>query len=241
MCTVSFYKSNHQIVITSNRDEHISRPLALAPQKMTYNNAVFFCPIDPKSNGTWFGVKDDNSVLVLLNGAANHHVAAPPYRKSRGLIFLDLISAEQPTLAWNEINLLGIEPFTLIVFAGGELAQLRWNGTAKTLVLLDTNLAHIWSSATLYDAATMQQRKDWFSDFLNRKQIVNAADLIDFHTNTQKGNLQNGLLINRNQTMLTKNVTQCVLKNNSFTLTHFDLITHQKTKLHHENAKTLVT
>ncbi len=52
---------------------------------------------------------------------------------------------------------------------------------------------------------------------------------MNFHTNTQKSNLQNGLVINRNHTMLTKNITQCVVEKNEFTLTHYDLISNDKT------------
>ena len=33
MCTVSFYRDNSKVIITSNRDEHINRPSAISLKK----------------------------------------------------------------------------------------------------------------------------------------------------------------------------------------------------------------
>lgn len=230
MCTVSFYKDNQKIVITHNRDEHINRPLAIAPKKVIIGNELAYYPLDPKSNGTWFGVKTDGSVFVLLNGAEKKHTPKPPYRKSRGLILLDIISSKKIHETWLEINLSNIEPFTIVAFAGDELRQLRWNGNDKSNVRLDAVIPHIWSSATLYSDEIIKKRKAWFSTFLvQKKEIFSSEDFIDFHTKSKKNDLQNGLIINRNQTMLTKNVTQCVIKKKEFILTHFDLIANERT------------
>jgi hypothetical protein len=89
-------------------------------------------------------------VAVLLNGAAEKHQLKPTYRKSRGLILLDIISADSPIEHWKTINLLDLEPFTIVLFQENKLYQLRWNEIEKETIDLDVSKNHIWSSSTLY-------------------------------------------------------------------------------------------
>ncbi|MFZ4544733.1 MAG: NRDE family protein [Saprospiraceae bacterium] len=229
MCTVSFYRDDNQTIITSNRDEHKDRPLALLPRKVVTGESITYYPIDQQSNGTWFAVKNNGNVLVLLNGAERKHIPNPPYRESRGLVLLDLVNSGNLLQKWNVINLLNIEPFTVIAFVDDQLFQIRWNEVEKKTIKLDTNRSYIWSSATLYSDDIISKREGWFSEFLNQKKgDICADDLISFHTHTQKNDIQNGLVMNRNHSMLTKNITQCAITKNNFTLTHFDLICREK-------------
>ena len=92
MCTVSFIFTDGKVILTSNRDEKILRPTAIAPKKYSINNKNIFFPKDAKAGGTWYAVTDEANVAVLLNGAAEKHQLKPSYRKSRGLILLDIIS-----------------------------------------------------------------------------------------------------------------------------------------------------
>lgn len=91
MCTVTFVKTADKIVITSNRDEKIIRPNAIPPQNYMVNGKNVIYPKDPKAGGTWCVVDENGTVLVLLNGANEKHTVKLPYRKSRGLIVLELI------------------------------------------------------------------------------------------------------------------------------------------------------
>ena len=230
MCTVSFYKGNSKVIITSNRDENINRPLALPPTKITLEHSIVYCPLDPLHNGTWFVINHKGNVFVLLNGAEQKHTPNPRYRKSRGLILLDIINSNNFHKGWNLINLSNIEPFTIIAFVDDQLFQIRWNEMEKSLIQLETNKPYIWSSTTLYNEDIISKRERWFSEFLNqRNDDICSEDLISFHTNTQKNDNQNGLVMNRNNSMLTKNITQCEITEDRFTLTHFDLISKEKT------------
>jgi uncharacterized protein with NRDE domain len=67
-------------------------------------------PKDPKAGGTWYVVDENGTVLVLLNGAEEKHTIKLSYRKSRGLIVLDIIGNVSPRDFWNTIDLDGIEP-----------------------------------------------------------------------------------------------------------------------------------
>ena len=128
MCTVSFVATNDSVIITSNRDEKTIRPSAIPPKSYTVNGQNLIFPKDPKAGGTWFVTKDDGTVLVLLNGAAEKHEVQLSYRKSRGLIVLEMISSASPKDFWIEIDLESIEPFTLVLFQNQELFQSFYSG-----------------------------------------------------------------------------------------------------------------
>lgn len=227
MCTVSFVNSHSKIIITSNRDEQVSRP-AIEPRQYVLGSKKVFFPKDPKAGGTWFAVDEFSNVIVLLNGASEKHQWQPPYRKSRGLIVLDLIAADSPFSAWNEIDLRDIEPFTLVLYENKMLRQLRWNGSEKESVLLDPQQNYIWSSATLYPENIRDNRAQWFEQFLNTAPNVNEAEMFNFHRYTEDQNQENGLVINRNDFLKTLSITQTVIEQNKVHLMHHDLLGQQE-------------
>lgn len=223
MCTVSFVHSQGKIIITSNRDEQVARP-AVEPRNYLVNQKNLFFPKDPKAGGTWYVVDENANVLVLLNGAEEKHQWNPPYRRSRGLIVLDLFSATSAIAAWQEIDLENVEPFTIVLFQDQKLYQLRWNGTEKNTLELDSNENHIWSSSTLYAQEIRQQRAQWFATFLDTKPEVTFEEMFHFHRYTEADNAQHGLIINRNDKLKTLSITQSVIEQNKITVMHHDLI-----------------
>lgn len=235
MCTVSFVNSNGRIIITSNRDEKTLRPNAIEPKNYLINNRNVIFPKDNKAGGTWFAVNENGTVLVLLNGADEKHVLKDSYRKSRGLVVLELISSDSVTEEWQKIDLENIEPFTLVLFEDGKLYQLRWNETEKSKLELDINQSHIWSSSTLYPQEIREKRASWFSAFLNTtrgkaglseaKPKVNPQEMFNFHRYTEEGNAENGLVINRNGALKTLSITQAVVEKNKVAVRYNDLIT----------------
>ncbi len=218
-----------QVTLTSNRDEHIRRPLAHPPQKVVHNGTTLYYPIDPLTGGTWFCVKETGAVLILLNGASEKHISQPPYLKSRGLILLELAEATNLNQVWSAISLQQIEPFTIVAYLHHTLLQLRWDGREKSLLELDTSVPHLWSSATLYTKEARQMRQLWFADFVQHHHgKPTAEDLFAFHTETKPTDTYNGLIINRNDTMRTQSVTQCIIQQDQFRLSHFDLNLREK-------------
>jgi hypothetical protein len=226
MCTVSFVYSNGKTIITSNRDEKVLRESAIEPRNYYINNKNILFPKDLKAGGTWFAVDENANVLVLLNGADEKHKVLLPYRKSRGLIVLDIISSASPKDFWNEIDLENIEPFTLVLFQNSQLFQLRWNGNQKETLVLDESKNHVWSSATLYSKEIREKRSEWFYSFLEKITFPSAIEMFHFHRNTEKENLENGLVINRNEEMKTLSITQAILEKNKGEVAHHDLITN---------------
>lgn len=227
MCTVSFVHSKGKIIITSNRDEQVVRP-AIEPRNYLVNQKNLFFPKDPKAGGTWYVVDENANVLVLLNGADEKHQWNPPYRKSRGLIVLDLFGSESAIISWETIDLENVEPFTLVLFQDQQLYQLRWNGTEKSKLKLNTNENHIWSSSTLYAKEIRDQRAQWFSTFLDTTPEVTFEEMFSFHRYTEAENSQHGLVINRNDQLKTLSITQSVIEQNKITVLHHDLIEQKK-------------
>lgn len=232
MCTVSFIQTSKEIIITSNRDEHISRELALMPKQYKLNDMNLYFPKDPKAGGTWFVINEIGNTLVLLNGAEKRHQSNPPYRKSRGLILLELASNINPLSVWNSIDLNNIEPFTIVAYINNKLFQLRWNSITKDKMEIDNQKYRIWSSTTLYDQEIVTARELWFKEYIsNLSNELNDQDIFQFHTNTQIKDSQNGLIINRENNVLTKNVTQCIISQNAIKLIHVDLILNSKSEI----------
>jgi uncharacterized protein with NRDE domain len=227
MCTVSFIVSNGKTIITSNRDEKVIRPSAIEPKNYFINNKKIIFPKDSKAGGTWFAVDEIGTILVLLNGANEKHQVQLPYRKSRGLIVLDVISSLSPKDFWKEIDLENIEPFTLVLFQNNELFQLRWNGFDKETTQLDTNKNHIWSSSTLYPKTIRENRSDWFYNFLDSNPEISDTKMLHFHRYTEEENQENGLVINRNDELKTLSITQSVTEKNKVTILHSDLVSNK--------------
>ena len=222
MCTVSFVFSNGKSILTHNRDEKVARPSAINPQKYTVNNKNIYFPKDQKAGGTWYAVAENGTVLVLLNGADEKHQLKPSYRKSRGLIVLDLISSNSPIEEWNLIDLSDIEPFTIVLFQNKELSQLRWNEVEKSTLNLDVNQSYIWSSSTLYPKEIREHRAEIFQNFIALNEI-SAKKLFQFHRYAKEDDQENGLIINRNNEMKTLSITQTIIQENKVVLSYHDL------------------
>ncbi len=235
MCTVSFVSSNGKTIITSNRDEKVVRPPAIAPKNYLINNKNIIFPKDPKAGGTWFASDKNGTVLVLLNGAKDKHNVKLPYRKSRGLIVLEVISSLSPKDFWKEIDLENIEPFTMVLFQNKQLFQLRWNGIEKETVSLDPNKNYVWSSSTLYSKDIREIRSNWFFDFIASKPEISEKEMLHFHRHTENENQENGLVINRNDSLKTLSITQSIIEKNKVSIMHYDLIAQK------EFSKTFIT
>ncbi|WP_136668035.1 NRDE family protein [Flavobacterium sp. H122] len=227
MCTVSYVFSNQSVIITSNRDEKIARPKALVPKTYMGEHKKMFFPKDSKAGGTWYVLDDKGNIMVLLNGAAEKHIRKENYRKSRGLILLEIFDSCDCLDKWFTIDLTDIEPFTLVVFINKQLYQLRWDGTLRDTQKLDNQGRFIWSSSTLYSADIRMERELLFKAFTQNKSEISAEDMAHFHEYTNDDDKENGLIINRNNILITQSITQTIINQNKMIFTHKDLVANQ--------------
>ena len=103
MCTVTYIPTPEGCIVTSNRDEKITRERALSPQEYLIEGKKIIFPKDPKAGGTWVA-NNETKIIVLLNGAQEKHIPKPNYRKGRGLVVLDLMTAENTFDYWEKID-----------------------------------------------------------------------------------------------------------------------------------------
>lgn len=223
MCTVSFIPGENNFIITSNRDEKTSRKIAIHPKMSLYQGQKLFYPKDTDADGTWIVMKENGDAAVLLNGAFICHTDEPPYRLSRGIILLDIISTERPSITFTKINLQDIAPFTLVLIENNNLYEFRWDGIEKYCKQLTMNRAYIWSSTTLYDGFGIQRREQWLASFLNSHAAPTREDIVNFHHFTGDGDRQNDLLMTRDGTYCTVSITSILLTKDRGSIKYLDM------------------
>ena len=223
MCTVSFVANKESFILTSNRDEHIGRPLAYEPREEIINQKKIIYPKDPKAGGTWFALNEDHVTAVLLNGAFRWHRSTGNYRKSRGLVLLDIISSNEPKAILRKLDLSRIEPFTLVLWQEPYLIEFRWDGRRRYIRELDPNDSFIWSSTTLYSPEVIKYRSDLFDEFMRLPGDKDQHDMLQFHSSNNEDQ-ENGFVINRENGLKTFSITQAVIQEEKATLMHKDLL-----------------
>jgi hypothetical protein len=223
MCTVTFIPLQDSIFITHNRDEQKIRSKAVPPARYQVNGYTLLFPKDGQAGGSWIGVNENGHSAVLLNGAFVKHVPLPPYRKSRGLVFLDILASPDLLQAFQRILLENIEPFTIILWNGETLAECRWDAKKKHVQILDATKNHVWSSATLYGEETVRNRNALYEDWQSLHPFPSSDDIIRFHYSEGDEDTRNGLRLNSNNLMLTVSITQIELTPASCKMKYYDL------------------
>lgn len=223
MCTVSFIPVRDTFYLTSNRDEKRTRKKANPPIAYTVAGARMIFPRDGEAGGTWIVLKENGDAAVLLNGAFLHHLSSGPYKKSRGLLLLEIMSTERPTQTFGRIDLEGIEPFTLVILEKKCLYEFRWDGQERYCKQLPTNRAHIWSSATLYDGLVSKKREQWLATFLNNTPQPTQYDILTFHQQAGEGNPEQDLLMKRSDIYSTVSITSILVNEDRATMKYLDL------------------
>lgn len=232
MCTVTFIPLHDTLYITHSRDESNNRPGAIAPKEYTVNGHTILFPRDTAAGGTWVGINKNGNAAALLNGAFTKHQHLPPYRKSRGLIFLDIIASNDLFVTYHQIDPTGIEPFTIILWNNGALYECRWDGMQKHVLGLQASQPHTWSSVTLYNPAIAAKRNTWFSEWLQAHPSPSVEDIINYHLEAGDGDPQNDLRMNRNDQLLTVSITSMEITTDSANMNYLDLRHHDTRSLH---------
>jgi uncharacterized protein with NRDE domain len=230
MCTVVFIPAQGKYLIASLRDEHPDRSKAGLPILTQSNQNKYIAPIDPQGGGTWVGMNDGGAAIVLLNGGFENHFKKESYARSRGQIVTELLSVNNPIESWNDISLINMEPFTLILWVNNRLLQLVWDGENKYQSEKDVSKAHIWSSSTLYDETEKQTRVEKFEKWLNNSNDRTRASLLEFFTKKQNG--YGTVFIRNSEEIITHSYT-CIeiMENGRNTINYQDLLNETITSI----------
>jgi hypothetical protein len=222
MCTVSFVPGNNCVYFTSNRDEKHLRKAAIPPAIYPAKSGNMLFPRDGEAGGTWIAAHDDGRAIVFLNGAWQPHIPQPPYRRSRGLILLDLMDASSAGAMFDRILLDAIEPFTAVVWEQGALWEFRWDGREKYVRSFSADQPRIWSSVTLYPEPVIQKRNAWFNSWLQEHPVPNRQAITDFHRFGGEGDLHNDIRMNREGALYTVSITSLELSASMASMRYID-------------------
>ena len=199
MCTVTYVPfDNGDFILTSSRDVPFSRKPADFPKTDIQDGIAIHFPKDGEAGGSWIGYSSRERLICLLNGGFEDHQVQESYRKSRGHIVIELLKVEDINLGLKEIDLVDIEPFTLVivewdfeVFA----FEFVWDGRRKHFRILPDE-PHIWSSSTLYSDGIKAKRKKWFEVWRSGREM-NRENLLEFHLSAGEGDPKTDVLMYR--------------------------------------------
>lgn len=232
MCTVTFIPSGDGVFLVSNRDEKHDRSDALPPAAYSFPGGRIIFPKDADAGGTWIAMHENGNAVVLLNGGLEPHQPQPPYRRSRGLILLDVLSDENPVEAFKTISLDGVESFTTVIWFDNRLYEGIWDGAKKYFSEKDCLFPHLWSSVTLYDEVTRARRRKWFDEWLATNKTPGLDDILHFHQFTGDGDTENDLLMNRNGQMFTVSITGMQLAGGKGEMVYLDMKNGKRSNFH---------
>ena len=223
MCTVTYIPAKEMYFLTSNRDEKNIRREAISPTVYQMDGKKLIFPRDGDAGGSWIALHENRNAAVLLNGAFEKHVSEPPYRLSRGKIFLNIIRSERPVRHFHHMDLCRIEPFTVVIMEKDNLYECRWDGNEKHFQQLAKHRPYIWSSVTLYDREVIKKREQWFAAFLNKHPHPTQKDILDFHRFTGDGNAASDLLMERADIYSTVSITSLLITADRGSMKYQDL------------------
>ena len=201
MCTVVYYKKKTKIFIASLRDENINRAEALPPFTYNQNEIKFIAPKDGLAAGSWIGINENGTTIVLLNGGFINHIPKENYSESRGTIVISMLTSNNPIEFWQNKNMDNLAPHTLIFYSNDQLYQLVWDGNEKKKYILDKTTPYIWSSATLYDKHAAKYRENLFNQWLQTEPVFTKNSLLQFFK--EKTDHLNGFIIKRDNEIST--------------------------------------
>src|ERR1700743_43764 len=148
MCTLSFIPKPEGYLMGMNRDERLTRELALAPAVVSTANLPAAYPRE-SGGGTWIGSNGAGITFALLNQNSGSYTLTK--ERSRGEIIPALLGSWRFTEAMRQfqrIDLHGMMPFLLIGIFPAEqtITQCRWNGQEIQFARAGWDARHWFSS-----------------------------------------------------------------------------------------------
>ncbi|HET6244121.1 MAG: NRDE family protein [Bacteroidetes bacterium] len=223
MCTVSYIPTSAGFILTSSRDESVYRP-TLAPERYFHNGNILIYPKDELAGGTWIAANNNGRMACLLNGAFENHIKKEKYEKSRGQVLLESFEYESCGTFYKNVNLIGVEPFTLLLIDKQNFNELRWDGRQKHIKTVNPAIPEIWSSVTLYNQEAIEQRRKWFFRWIKNKIDIPGFDIAGFHSGFHGENMENDIVMKRNGGLQTLSISQIIIRKNSGHFSYIDLV-----------------
>lgn len=229
MCTVTFLPlGNTDFILTSNRDEQPQRE-TFPPKIYEEDGIKMLYPKDKVAGGTWIGVSSKKRLVCVLNGGFIKHVRKDNYSKSRGLITRELLKENSIQPYLDNLDLLGVEPFTMIIVDWNiselNLVELVWDENEKHITT-HKNEPKIWSSSSLYTQEIKELRKNLFQKWLSENEYTSEA-ILQFHH--QKTADEEQSILMKRKYVETVSITSLEKLENTVEMVYEDLVHSTKT------------
>jgi hypothetical protein len=166
MCTLSFLPKNDGYIVAMNRDEQLSRPIALPPTIHTSAGSKAIYPLDVEG-GTWIAVTESGTTWALLN---RNSTLQGKKRRSRGEIILAGLQSAGQLKAIEELRILDeVLPFRLVILSAASRQVREWVWDGQEFACMPHPWqAHHWFSSGRSDAEA--------SEIRGRTFVESAAD-----------------------------------------------------------------
>jgi hypothetical protein len=179
MCTVTVVTSRQTVRLACNRDELLSRPVALPPRIEEFGQRRAVLPVDPTSGGTWVAVNDAGLALVLLNVHSRNGTRAPQAAtRSRGKVIPALLHDDTPLSgAFSALALDPAQyaPFRLVLVNRGEAVEVHSDGSEVRLVRrIGMSRPLLFTSSGLGDQLVEGPRRQLFRECFDQPGDVLA-------------------------------------------------------------------
>jgi len=180
MCTVSWVHETDGYRLLCNRDEKRTRAGATPPTVEIRDGVRFLAPSDGNFGGSWIGVNELGVSVCLLNGNGPRGVNL----RSRGLLLLDLVSAESAddvAERASNMDLSVFAPFTLVALERHRPSVLvEWDGS-EVAVLLDADQYMPLVSSSFDTNRVRARRKAQFEELVQGHGRLDEDVLEAFH------------------------------------------------------------
>ncbi|MBS7332731.1 MAG: NRDE family protein [Weeksellaceae bacterium] len=183
MCIISFFKENNQVLLTHNRDESISRKASLHVEKRIWEGKSYYAPVDQEKQGTWIFYNEDYIACLLNGGKVAPTCTRSDYKRSRGLVLLDVMKYPNVEEFVDKEDFNDIAPFTMLIYnvKNKNIHVLFWDEKQLEVNdLSDKNFVYRCSS-TLYSPEKMNELQRLFPNF----NEMSASEIFALHQSIQ--------------------------------------------------------
>jgi hypothetical protein len=182
MCTLTFIPKPQGYLLGMNRDERLTRELALAPEPIT---TLRFPAVYPRESagGTWIGSNAAGITFALLN--QNPGPQAKMKQRSRGEIIPALLESSRFPEAmrrFQHLELHGMLPFVLVGIFPAEqiISQCQWDGSELKFLRIGWDVRH-WFSSGVSDEMARKVRGSTCYEAWRRRDAGSAEWLRGLH------------------------------------------------------------
>jgi len=182
MCTLTFIPKPNGYLLGMNRDERLTRELALAPVPITTASLSAVYPRE-SGGGTWIGSNAAGITFALLN--QNPGPQASVKERSRGEIIPALMESPHFSEAmrrFQQTDLRRLLPFVLVGIFPAEqiISQCQWDGNELKFLRIGWDVRH-WFSSGVSDEMARKVRGSTCYEAWRRRDAGSAEWLRGLH------------------------------------------------------------